>query len=149
MVLSVTISSELLGQIIAHAAATPEVEVCGLIFGAPDIVMGIQPCANVASDSATRFEIDPASLLAAHRHARSGGPCVIGHYHSHPFGQPVPSQCDATMAESDNALWLLVGGRTVRTWRAVVDGQVHGRFDPVALAVSPCATAPASPQDRR
>lgn len=149
VVAGVTISSELLGRIVAHAGATPAVEVCGLIFGEPDLIEGIAACTNVASDPATRFEIDPASLLTAHRDARSGGPRMIGHYHSHPSGQPIPSRCDAMMAEPDNALWLVVAGSDVRAWRAVAEGQVHGRFDPVALIVAPCATAPASPQDRR
>lgn len=146
VVASVTVSSELLERIVAQAEATPAVEVCGLIFGATNLIEGIGPCANVASDPATRFEIDSASLLTAHRHARSGGPSIIGHYHSHPSGRPVPSQCDAMMAEPDNALWLIVAACDVRAWRAVVEGQVHGRFDPVALIVAPCATASASPK---
>ena len=102
----------------------------------------------MASDPATRFELDPVALLAAHRRARQGGPRIVGHYHSHPTGFARPSVRDAAEAVPDGALWLLVAGGEVTAWRAVAIGEVMGRFDPVRLTVSPCVPPPASPQDR-
>jgi len=137
--MAVTIASQLLRQIVAAATAAPEREVCGLLLGRPDWIEGVEPCRNVAADPARRFEIDPAALLAAHRRARSGGPGVIGHYHSHPSGVAEPSPRDAADAAPDGALWLIVGGGEARAWRAVADGAVHamlhGRFVSVALRV--------------
>ncbi|WP_242095575.1 Mov34/MPN/PAD-1 family protein [Sphingomonas sp. CROZ-RG-20F-R02-07] len=120
--MGVTISSEVLATIRAAAAASPDAEVCGLLFGAPDQVEAAQPCANVAADPRRAFEIDPAALLAAYRRARQGGAMVIGHYHSHPSGQPVPSARDAAAAMGDGALWLIAAAGAIRAWRSDAPG---------------------------
>ncbi|HEX8556121.1 MAG TPA: M67 family metallopeptidase, partial [Sphingomonas sp.] len=110
-------------------------EICGLLFGTPDVIAAAHPCRNFATDPRARFEIDPAPLLAAHRAARAGGARVIGHYHSHPSGAPTPSLTDAACAAPDGSLWLIAASGEVRAWRAVPHGALHGRFDPVALHV--------------
>lgn len=135
---TLVISRSLLNQILAIAASDDEV--CGLLFGECDRIDEALPCGNVAADPSRRFEIDPAALIAAHRNSRNGGPRIVGHYHSHPSGSPIPSAADAASAPPDGAIWLIVAGGEARAWRAVRDGAVHGRFDPVDLAVhSPCA----------
>lgn len=143
--MTVAITSDLVGQILREAAASPDAEVCGLLFGGADAITAIRPCRNVAADPSRRFEIDPAALLAAHRAARGGGPALVGHYHSHPSGDPRPSPRDAASAAPDGALWLIAAGGVVRGWRAVAAGAVEGRFDPVALGDHPCADGPARP----
>jgi proteasome lid subunit RPN8/RPN11 len=130
--------------ILAHAAGSVD-EVCGLLLGRGDRVQRVEPCANVAADPACRFEIDPARLIAAHRAARAGGPAVVGHYHSHPSGDPRPSPRDAADAAPDGSLWVLVAGGVITAWRAVADGVLHGRFDPVPLALPGCAGSPEPP----
>ena len=132
----VDISSAVLAGIRALAAAAPDREVCGLLFGTAGWIETAQPCRNVAADPARRFELDPAALLAAHRAARTGGPAIVGHYHSHPSSSPVPSTCDAEAASADGAIWLIVAAAECRGWRAVADGAIHGRFDPVMLRTS-------------
>jgi proteasome lid subunit RPN8/RPN11 len=142
------ISSQLLGRILDAAAASDE-EICGLLIGTETTVSAIVSCRNIASHPHRRFEIDPAALFAAHRAARRSGEGVLGHYHSHPTGSPVPSPCDAAEAAADGAFWLIVGAGEVRAWRAVSDGAVQGRFDPVRLAVTPpCAPSAAPPEER-
>lgn len=84
-----------------------------------------------------RFEIDPAALFAALREARRGGPKVLGHYHSHPSGIAAPSLADAVAAAPDGAVWLIAARGEITAWRAVSDGAVHGRFDPLTLAIAP------------
>jgi len=114
----VMIASLLLDRIVALAAAAED-EVCGLLLGAAaGQIMAIAPAANVAADPARHFELDPAALIAAHRAARSGGPSVIGHYHSHPSGVAIPSATDAACTTPDGTLWLIVAGEAVRLWRA-------------------------------
>lgn len=132
--MTVTIASELVGQILGEAAASPAAEICGLLLGETDAITAALPCRNVAADPARRFEIDPAALIAAHRAARNGGPQVVGHYHSHPSGVAVPSARDAAEAAADGTLWLIAAGGMLRAWRAVEDGPVEGRFAPVDLA---------------
>lgn len=118
---------------LAEAAAAPEREVCGLLFGTEGVeVTAIQPCANVAAKPADTFEIDPASLIAAHKAQRSGGPTLIGCYHSHPNGAGMPSPRDGESSDGGQKLWLIVADNRVRAWH--VAGR--GRFDEVAI-VSP------------
>lgn len=143
----VTIASTALDAILIAAAATPSVEVCGLLLGTGDVVDVALPCRNVDRDPARRFEIEPAALFAAHRTARSGGAAVLGHYHSHPSGSPVPSPTDAAAAADDRSLWLIVADGEARLWRAVAGGPVEGRFEPVAFATLPCVQSSRRPED--
>ena len=129
--MTVEISSAVLRAILDESAAFPGREVCGLLFGTPDRITGAQSCRNVDSDPARSFEIDPAQLIAAHRAARDGGPQIIGSYHSHPVGAPVPSARDAASAMPDRSIWLIVGGGKAGLWRAVEGGIREGLFDPV------------------
>jgi len=150
--MTLIISTALLDDIRARTLAAGSHECCGLLLGdgaAGDRravqVGAIRPAANVAAEPRHFFEIDPAVLLRAHREARAGGPAIIGYYHSHPHGDPVPSPVDAAMAQGNGDIWLIVGrGGTARAWRAVPAGQLHGRFDPVTLA-GPPAPAPSTP----
>lgn len=132
MAMSVDISITDRQRILDHAGSSPD-EVCGLLLGEGDRIVAVRPCANVSAAPATRFELDPAALIAAWRAARGGGPRVIGHYHSHPSGDPHPSATDAAEAAADGAIWIIVGGGAMTAWRAVKHGAVHGRFDPVAI----------------
>src|SRR5215212_5127057 len=116
-----TISRALLDEIGAHAAETPEREVCGLLLGTDARVERVMRCANVAPDARRHFEVDPAALLAAHRAARGGGPRPIGHYHSHPSAEPIPSAYDAAMADP-GSYWIIVTGTDIRCWWSRADG---------------------------
>lgn len=121
--MKVSISRELLERVVRLAAAGTD-EVCGLLFGGEGRIEAIRPAANVAADPSRHFELDPAVLIAAHRAARMGGARIVGHYHSHPGGFPVPSATDAVQAAPDGSLWLIVGGGTARLW---VAGPGEGR----------------------
>lgn len=109
-------------------------EACGLLFGT-DGVERASVAANVASDPARRFEIDPGALIAALRAEREGGERVIGYWHSHPSGDATPSATDAAMAAADGRLWLIVAGGAMTAWRAGESG-LHGRFEPIPLCIA-------------
>jgi desampylase len=141
----VEISIHLRDELIAAAGASAD-EICGLLLGRGERIERVVPCRNVAATPATRFELDPAALLAAHRAARQGGPAVLGHYHSHPSGDARPSPRDAADAAPDNSLWLIVAGGAVTAWRARADGALHGRFDAVALREDGCGAGDDPPQ---
>lgn len=130
------ISRSLVARITSETMRFPD-EICGLLLGADNVVEANEPCANVHPTPATHFELDPAALFRALRAARAGGPQVIGHYHSHPSGVAAPSPTDAAQAAPDGAYWLIAAGSDLTAWRAVRDGAVHGRFDPVSLAIAP------------
>ena len=132
---TVHLSRSLAGEIISRAAQSDQ-EVCGLLLGCAGHVTQLVVCRNVHPTPATHFELDPAALFAALRAARAGGPAVIGHYHSHPSGQATPSATDAAAAAADGSIWIIVAGTDITAWKAVRDGAVHGRFDPLALAIA-------------
>ena len=123
--MTVEISRSLLDRIRACAAAD-QAEICGLLFGDGSRITAATPAVNVATDPARHFEIDPATLIAAHRAARSGGPAIVGHYHSHPGGAATPSAVDAASAQPDGGWWLIVGGKDARLGvaRSVEQGSV-------------------------
>ena len=130
----VLLSSALHQQLLAEAAAAHPRECCGLLLGTADCIATALPCANIADDPHTRFEIDPAALIAAERAARQGGLPVLGHYHSHPNGSGAPSPRDAADAARDGRLWLIIAAGRISAWRSVTHGALHGVFDPVEMA---------------
>lgn len=124
----------------AAVAAYPE-ECCGLLVGSSAgggwRVERIVPAANVATEPARHFEVDPATLLAAHREAREAGLSVIGHYHSHPNGRAAPSDHDrARAAESGAAgeVWLVVPVSTEGAGAAGANVFEAGDFRAIAIA---------------
>ena len=120
MVLQVT--SGVIATVIAEAATAAPAECCGILLGREAITQAL-PAANLAADPLRRFEIDPAALIAAHRAARAGGLPVVGYYHSHPSGHPVPSATDCEHAGGDGSVWAIVApdragaGSDVAFWR--------------------------------
>lgn len=111
----VTIAREMLDQVLAAVAATPDRELCGLLFGTPQWICRVQATDNVAPRPRDSFEIDPRALFAALRTERAGGERLIGHYHSHPNGSAEPSPRDLAAAEPGK-LWLILGGAEARLW---------------------------------
>ncbi len=118
-------------QLVQLAAATPDQEICGLLFGDQDIVTDFQEVDNLSSSLEDSFELDPQQLIAAHKAERRGGPRVIGHFHSHPNGRLSPSDRDALSSMGDGALWLIVARGQVQCWRS----EVAGAFQPVAMNI--------------
>ncbi|MFM9976418.1 MAG: M67 family metallopeptidase [Sphingomonadaceae bacterium] len=103
------------------AADAPGCEVCGLVFGDAGIVEAVVPVANVAADPARHFEIDPAALFEAIRCERNGGPKLLGYFHSHPSGPPLPSATDIHLASGDDKFWLIIGEGKVKAWQPTSD----------------------------
>ena len=113
----VQITRAVAAQLLAEATASPECEVCGLLFGTLERIDAALPCRNVAADPACTFEIDPQALITAHKAARAGGPHIIGCYHSHPNGRAEPSETDRAMAEGNDWLWAIVAGGALGVWQ--------------------------------
>lgn len=92
-------------------------ECCGLLLGQGDWLIEVRPCANIHADPLTHFELDPTALIAAHRAARGGGPQLLGYYHSHPNGHPLPSATDCEHSSGDGAVWAIIAGGAVGWFR--------------------------------
>jgi len=120
-------------QMLSEAAASPAVEICGLLLGRFDRVQALTPARNAAVDPARSFEVDPPTLIAAHKAARAGGVQIMGCYHSHPNGRAEPSRQDAAEASEAGWIWLIIASGVVTAWRVVEGGTLHNRFDPVPI----------------
>ena len=109
---------------ITHCLEALPLEGCGLLLGRRDEataeVTEILPAANTLA-SPDRYEIAPETVLAADRRARESGRLLLGAWHSHPGGPPVPSDTDRAEAWPDWC-YLIVGladsGQPqLRAWR--------------------------------
>ena len=120
-------------------AAWPR-EACALLVGDRNLrVTEIVPAANVATDPAREFELDPAVHLATLRKLRDEGGTnrIIGHWHSHPNGRDEPSAKDAAMVSDPGLVWLITAvhdGRALplRAFQAVAAGEGF-RFTPLTI----------------
>lgn len=91
-------------EILAHAEAGGEQEVCGVLSGERRedgdgaCVEAVHRATNVADHPETRYRIDPEEQLAIIESVEDAGHEVVGFYHSHPTGPPIPSETDAERA---------------------------------------------------
>ncbi len=124
-----TISADLLAQIVAHARRDHPDEACGIVAGpaGTDRPERFVPMLNAAM-SPTFYEFDSGDLLRLYRDldARDEEPVVI--YHSHTATEAYPSRTDVAYASEPLAHYLVVSTRDpdrdeVRSYR-IVDGQV-------------------------
>ena len=118
------VSSTLEDELLCLAIAEHPREACGLLLGRNNRIEEVRPCANVHPDPDRHFEIDPQALIEAHRAARSGGPHVLGYFHSHPSGPPEPSATDRASGTGDGRVWAIVGEGKVSWWRDTEAGFV-------------------------
>lgn len=81
---------------------------------------------NRAADRRTRFELDPAAVVAAEDRARARGLAIVGVWHSHPRGPARPSDADRAAALAWGTGWLSVlsAPGALSCWR-LVDGAFH------------------------
>ncbi len=114
--MAIAISRALHDRLLALAAAEPDREVCGLLFGNADEILAIRPCANISANPHDSFEIDPSALIAAHKEERAGGAVIIGCYHSHPNGLTTLSDRDRASHVSGQ-LWLIIAAGSISAWQ--------------------------------
>ena len=111
------LTSGVTATLLEEAARAHPLECCGLLLGQGAAITAAQAVRNVHPDPAAHFELDPAPLIAAHCAARSGGPQVLGYYHSHPNGFARPSKTDCAEASGDGRVWAIVASGQVSWWQ--------------------------------
>lgn len=125
-------------EILAHAEAGGDEEVCGVLAGEDGehaCVDAVHRASNVADRPRTRYRIDPEEQLAIIEAIEDAGREVVGFYHSHPEGPPVPSETDAERAAWPGyAYAICVPGERpyLGSWRWTGD-----RFEREAVALGP------------
>jgi len=90
----VTVARPLLDEIIGHAQAEPNVEVCGIAAGHETTVERIYRTRNVAKRPEVLFQPHPGDFMDALDDIDAGGLKLIGFYHSHTHSSPYPSRTD-------------------------------------------------------
>lgn len=124
------VSRPVVERILSETARAHPRECCGILLGDGEAIATLRPARNVHPAPETHFEIDPQALIDAHRAARSGGPKVLGYYHSHPRGLAEPSVTDRALAAKDGRIWAIAAKGEVRFWRDDETG-----FEPLSLRV--------------
>ena len=120
-----------------HARDAFPNECCGLIEGRCDgedaLALALHPARNLAVRH-DRFEIHPEDHFAALKAARANGQAIIGCYHSHPGGEPRPSETDLAGAGEEDFLWLIAA--LAAEGPATLGAFVYraARFEAVALS---------------
>ncbi|EDL47782.1 M67 family metallopeptidase [Erythrobacter sp. SD-21] len=126
------VSSQVLDALLAAAAGAHPRECCGILLGEGGAITSAIRTDNIHARPESHFEIDPQALVDAYRAARSGGPQVLGYYHSHPDGLARPSATDEAMATGQGLVWAIIAAGRVTFWREGDAG-----FTPLPYEVSP------------
>jgi proteasome lid subunit RPN8/RPN11 len=127
--------------IVAHARRDVPNECCGLLVGRPGEILEAVPTSNGAPDPTRRYEISPVDYFAQIRRCRSINAAqserfaVVGAYHSHPRGEPEPSETDTAQAFRDFVFVIVglgggSGGMQVRAYTLE-----DGALKPIELTV--------------
>lgn len=98
-------------EITDHARRDAPREACGLLAGERSQVVRVIPLPNSAADAEKRYVIDPAAYVRALAEIEGQGLSLIGFYHSHPNGDPIPSPTDIREAAYPDAVYVIAGLR--------------------------------------
>lgn len=112
MGMEIEVTRGVIATLVEEATCAYPRECCGLLIGRGLRIERAVPAANIHPLPERHFEIDPQVLIDAHRAARAGGPELVGYYHSHPNGHPLPSPSDCEHA-GDRKVWAIIAAGTV------------------------------------
>lgn len=131
--MNLTISGDLLSEVIEHARTCHPREGCGFLVGRTGVANRFVPMPNRLGSS-TAFEIDPALLFQFFRSLRQSGEDLVAIYHSHPHGEAYPSKRDVENAFYPDCFHLIVSPADfdrpkARVFRivegSVLEGELH------------------------
>jgi proteasome lid subunit RPN8/RPN11 len=129
------IPDDLLAAMVDHCRREAPLECCGILGGVPPRASSLHLLRNT-DRSETRYNADPADILAALRYLRERGEQFLAIYHSHPRWAAIPSRTDlATNYYGDLPriiVSLLGEPPDVRAWRLEPD-----RYDELPWRVVP------------
>ncbi|MBZ0303278.1 MAG: M67 family metallopeptidase [Anaerolineae bacterium] len=121
-------------------------EACGLVAGQEagraDLVI---PIPNKAADPRHYFEMEQAALVRAMFDIEQRGLALTGIYHSHPHGDPIPSQTDIRQAYYPDVVSIIVSlkgepPRLAAWWIRA------NQVDAVPLVIGPTPPAVSTPE---
>jgi proteasome lid subunit RPN8/RPN11 len=103
----IQVCPEIVEGMLRHARNEPGTECCGLLAGLGGVITRIFPAKNALA-SPTAYEIAPQELFQLFRRMREEGLEHLGHYHSHPASENVPSPRDIEMAGYPNEAYFII-----------------------------------------
>jgi len=98
-----------LQQIIDHALKGYPYEVCGLAGGRDGQVQTVVEVPNASLTPQYSYEMEQQGMVDVIIGFQRAGQEVVAIYHSHPDGEPIPSQHDIAQATWPDAVYLIVG----------------------------------------
>jgi proteasome lid subunit RPN8/RPN11 len=98
----------LVNRILAQAQQQPENETCGLLGARNGEAVHYYPVKNIATDPATRFEMDPRQQIEVMKTLREKDEQLLAIVHSHPHSPPAPSAVDMEAYGYADAYYLIV-----------------------------------------
>ena len=95
--------------LVQQALADAPNETCGVIGGSGSRAQMMIPVPNVADQPRVHYKLDARAQIAAFTQVNAAGQAVIGFYHSHPEGDPIPSPTDIQLATYPDTAYLIIG----------------------------------------
>jgi proteasome lid subunit RPN8/RPN11 len=133
------IPADIHDAMVEHCLRETPLECCGLLGGSDSRVSSFHPLRN-ASASETRYDADPADLIAAVVVLRERRAEIVAIYHSHPRWAAIPSETDLRENHYGPVPRIIVSllGPTpeVRIWRLDPDS-----FEELPWQIVPSSTA--------
>ena len=109
---TVTLFASDRSQLSRFALATAPAECCGLLVGhqTEDTIeiTAVHATENLSTDKLKGFEIDFRVRLQLEEQLATGPDRIVGLYHSHPNGNPRPSDRDLEEAAEQDFVWLIL-----------------------------------------
>jgi proteasome lid subunit RPN8/RPN11 len=119
---------------VAHVQQSLPNEACGLLGGPPGQVERVYCVPNVYR-SPVAYLMDPAGQVDAMIELEAAGLEVVGIFHSHPAGPPVPSATDVAQALYPESVYVILSPGGSDGWQMRGFEIADGRVREVALDI--------------
>lgn len=149
MMRALWMTQDMVNQIVADAHQERPNEACGLIVGKGERATQVIPVANIHTEPMHYFRMDPAALAQHLPSLERQGLSLLGFYHSHPNGDPIPSETDIREATYHDtayviaslkdgvprlAAWLINNGRVQPLTLHIGETALHDSADAVPMS---------------
>ena len=129
-----TITEDQIRQMVAHAQTALPNEACGILGGKAGRVQAVYPGANV-ENSPVVYRMNPQDQVRAMHAIQLSGGDVLGIFHSHTDGPPVPSETDISQAYYPDVVYIILARDPSGVWQTFGYNITKGRSHKITLKV--------------